>query len=673
MHIPNMNHFDKILGSVYRPEKLFDVTQSIDPIILRSWKRCVTHYNLEPSETRRSRILTQQELLDYKTPVEDFINIAKSGLRELHKQVNALNYVVLLTDKNGITVEYIGNDNFDAELRSAGLYLGSDWNEMHSGTSGVGICATEMKPVTVHQADHFDLKNTTLTCSAAPIFDPKGQPLAVLDVSSLTSPQNKQSQYLLLQLVKLHSQIIESANFLHHYSKDNWILRFGSLQEYVNVNAANMIAIDETGEIIGINSSARNFFNKASSWNDENWDYAVGKNIAQFFDCELDNIINSNTGTETCIKPAKLRDSGKRLYFTSSAPLNSKFTLSRKTNNSTRPSLEKVSYSTNFSLAQLAGSDPAMQKSIKLAKRLLNSNINFLIQGETGSGKEVFAKAIHNESQRKDGPFIAVNCAAIPESLIESELFGYKPGSFTGAKSKGMRGLIEQSSGGTLFLDEIGDMPLQLQTRLLRVLSEQEVMPLGSDKPISVDLNVISASHKHIETMIREGAFREDLYFRLAGATLCLYSLRERNDMEFIIKNIMIMESGNQNIAIEPDVLQLLSQYHWPGNVRELKNTLRIAFAFSDHGKITRADLPEEFMQKLIHAHQTKTALSDPVIADPDSGDFKFNSKIERLVISLKKNKWNITDTAQELGISRATIYRKMKKYKIIQPNNLEY
>jgi len=674
MYDHRVNHIDKILNVVYKPEKHSNVTDSVDPAILRSWKRCVTHYNLEPSNSRSARILTNQELIDFKTPVEDFINIAKSGLKELYKQVQALNYVVLLTDKNGITVEYIGNKMLDAELKSCGLYLGSDWNEMHAGTGGVGICATEMIPVTVHQSDHFDIRNTTLTCSAAPIFDPKGQPLAVLDVSSLNSPKNKESQYLLLELVKLHSQIIENANFLHHYSQDYWLVKFGPLQDYINVNAANMIAIDETGVIQGINSSARKIFNKDTSWTDGKWSYAVGKNITQFFDCDLNNIINTNNESASCIKPVKVRDSGVRLYFVSNSPLKYKFTFSVNENNALIKPKIKATDSKQISLDQLAGEDPKMQKSIKLSKRLLNSKVNLLIQGETGSGKEVFAKAIHNYSERSTKPFVAVNCAAIPESLIESELFGYKAGSFTGAKNKGMRGLIEQSSGGTLFLDEIGDMPLELQTRLLRVLSEQEVMPLGSDKPIPIDLYVISASHKHIENMINEGSFREDLYFRLSGATLTLSPLRERKDIEFIIRNIMAIESENPDIEIEHDVMQTLSQYHWPGNVRELKNILRIAYAFSDKNKITKDDLPEEFMLKLVNTYQTRVAGHQTHTASNfNPANVIYSSKIEKLVTTLKKNRWNITDTALELGISRATIYRKMKKYKIIQPNDLAY
>lgn len=667
----NSNHTDRVLESVYRPEKNTDYVSSIDPIILRSWRRCVKHYNLEPSDTRAARILSNQELEDHRLPVEEFLHIAKSGLSELYRQVNALNYVILLTDHKGITVDYIGNEKFDTELKSCGLYLGADWNEMHSGTNGVGICSTELQAVTVHQAEHFDVLNTTLSCTAAPVFDPEGNPLAILDVSTLNSPKNKDSQYLLLQLVRQHAQIIENANFLHHFQKNNWIIRFGPLQQYVNVNALNMIAIDESGMINGINTSAKKYLTDVRTFNDKNWNYAVGKNITHFFDCKVEDIINNDNEDHRCIKPTKLVNSKDQLYFSSTTPLNKKvfFNTASKRQAPTRLNFK----SDCFSLDELTDADPVLQKSIKLAKRLVHSNINFLIQGETGSGKEVLARAIHNESDRASKPFIAVNCAAIPESLIESELFGYKPGTFTGARNKGMVGLIEKSSGGTLFLDEIGDMPIHLQTRLLRVLSEQEVMPLGSDKPVPVNLNVISATHKRIDAMIHDGMFREDLYFRLAGATLPLPALRERKDKEFIINNAMKIEAQNSDIQFSTEALQLLLNYSWPGNIRELRNLLRVAYAFSDQNRILPEDLPDEFTSRLKASYHVNQSTINNTCDNASPLISQLDPKIEKLVLSLRKNKWNITETSQELGISRATIYRKMKKFNIVPPNEMEY
>lgn len=663
MFAQSQKHIEHILESVYCPEKTTSTDINVDPAIMRSWQRCVTNYHLEPSSTRSARILTQEELKDFKLPVEEFLYVAKSGLYQLYNQVKALDYVVLLTDRNGVTVDYIGNEHFEKEFKAAGLYLGADWNEQHAGTCAVGICATEMDSITVHLNEHFDVKNTSLTCSAVPIFDPKGSPLAVLDVSALQSPSSRDSQYLLLQLVRLHAQSIECANFLHHFQNKHSIIRFSHLENYVNVNASHMIAVDDSGMIVGANSSARKFLTQCGSWKDPNWSDAIGQNINHYFDIKFSDLTSKNNSNKNNVCAAKLIRNTDMLYLSLSTPIHQRSVVVPR---------DKAAQaaSPKLTLDSLSCADSVMTRSVSIARQLLNHKINFLIQGETGSGKEVFARAIHLSSRRADKPFIAVNCAAIPESLIESELFGYKPGTFTGARQKGMKGLILQSSGGTLFLDEIGDMPLHLQTRLLRVLSEQEVMPLGSDEPIPVDLNVISASHKHIEKLIAEDGFREDLYFRLAGATVTLPAIRKRQDKDFIIQSVLEIEAPGADIKISDETVELLTSYHWPGNFRELRNVLRVALAFSENNEIKPEHLPDEFHIKLRSSYLAPQA---------DSAKFKeyeekqvpLNADAQALLESLKKHKWNITDTSDDLDISRNTIYRKMKKYKIIPPNEM--
>src|SRR5579885_1373866 len=248
-----------------------------------------------------------------------------------------------------------------------------------------------------------------------------------------------------------------------------------------------------------------------------------------------------------------------------------------------------------LTLEELAGEDAQMLRNIRCAHRIADTNVSVLIQGPTGSGKEAFAHAMHLASRRAGRPFIAVNCAAIPETLIESELFGYKSGAFTGARREGLRGRIVQSSGGTLFLDEIGDMPLALQSRLLRVLEEREVLPLGSEGAIAVDLHVLAASHRNLREMIARGTFREDLYYRLNGITLELPALCERTDKERLIQHALAAETGNgRPAAIERDALQRLLAYSWPGNVRELRNVIRTALAICDGGVVRALDLPRE-------------------------------------------------------------------------------
>jgi transcriptional regulator with PAS, ATPase and Fis domain len=248
---------------------------------------------------------------------------------------------------------------------------------------------------------------------------------------------------------------------------------------------------------------------------------------------------------------------------------------------------QATSHKSSLTLEELAGEDPQMLRNVRSAHRIASLRVPVMIQGPTGAGKEVFARALHAASDRAAMAFVALNCAAIPESLIESELFGYRSGAFTGARKEGMKGKILQSSGGTLFLDEIGDMPVLLQTRLLRVLEEQEVVPLGTEAPVKVDLRVICASHQNLRAMIAKGLFREDLYYRLNGITLELPPLAARIDKERLIREFLAREtSDGRPAAIEMEAFQRLLAYGWPGNVRELRNVLERAVVLSPPGTL---------------------------------------------------------------------------------------
>ena len=335
-----------------------------------------------------------------------------------------------------------------------------------------------------------------------------------------------------------------------------------------------------------------------------------------------------------------------------------------------------------LTLEELAGEDPQMLRNVRCAHRIADSNVSVLVQGPTGSGKEAFAHAVHLASRRAGRPFIAVNCAAIPETLIESELFGYKPGAFTGARREGLRGRIVQSSGGTLFLDEIGDMPLALHSRLLRVLEEREVVPLGSESAIAVDLHVLAASHRNLREMIARGAFREDLYYRLNGITLELPALRERTDKERLIQHALAAETGNgRPAAIERDALQRLLAYSWPGNIRELRNVIRTALAICDGGVVREIDLPREIRDGEPPCGErfdgmaprrpppSVQGVDGEVGVDGAPAGLPVNrlQAAERaaLLRAIEELHGNMSRVAAELGVSRNTLYRKIKRHGI--------
>jgi transcriptional regulator of acetoin/glycerol metabolism len=314
-------------------------------------------------------------------------------------------------------------------------------------------------------------------------------------------------------------------------------------------------------------------------------------------------------------------------------------------------------------LKALTQGDAQLEKQIARAARLANSPISILITGETGSGKEYFAKALHQSSERRDGPFIAVNCAAIPDTLIESELFGYAPGSFSGAATKGRKGLIQEADGGTLFLDEIGDMPKAMQTRLLRVLSEKEVVPVGAQRPVPVNVRVIAATHCHLESRVREGLFRDDLFYRLNGAHFTLPPVRERKDLSWLIDRAIAKQTEKTPhqppLVIDAEAKSLLMRHRWPGNLRELTNVIDFSVAVCTNRLITVGDLPEY--------------LVNPDLNDPESPlvarDLSRHGKQAReLLAELESCQWNVTAAAQNLGISRMTLYRRMKQHGITPP-----
>jgi transcriptional regulator of acetoin/glycerol metabolism len=321
-----------------------------------------------------------------------------------------------------------------------------------------------------------------------------------------------------------------------------------------------------------------------------------------------------------------------------------------------------------LTLEDLAGEDPQMLRNVRSAYRIADSGVSVLIQGPTGSGKEAFAHAMHLVSRRAERPFVAVNCAAIPETLIESELFGYKSGAFTGARKEGMRGKILQSAGGTLFLDEIGDMPLTLQTRLLE---EQEIVPLGSETAIKVDLHVLAASHRNLREMIASGTFREDLYYRLNGITLELPALRDRVDKERVIHHALAAETGSgRPAAIEMDALQRLVAYPWPGNVRELRNVIRTALAICEGGVVRGIDLPREIREAdSNNGAGSMAALMQGPLAGGNVSPSPVNplKAAERaaLVRVIAECHGNMTRVAAQLGMSRNTLYRRMKRHAI--------
>jgi transcriptional regulator of acetoin/glycerol metabolism len=616
-------------------------------VIRESWSRCVHQHGLDPTRMQEAVILPLPRVREHQDRLEAFLHIARHGLEALYQQVAGMGYCVLLTDARGVTVDFIGDLQLDATLRRAGLYLGSDWSEQHAGTCGVGTAIATQQALTVHQGDHFDATHIPLTCTAAPVYDPLGRMNAILDISALTSPQAKSSQHLALQLVRLYAHRVESANFLRWFRND-WVLKLHPSPEFIEISPDYLLALNADGCIAGHNRAAQLLLEG------DHGGSVLGLPFEQLFNARFDDLGRFVRAVPGERRAMTLARSSRVLFLHAVPPPVRRLSLVPER---AAPAPDAA---VPAPLAQLSGGDPVLDRQIRRVARLVDTPVSVLLSGETGSGKEYFAKALHEGSQRRGRPFVAVNCAAIPESLIESELFGHLPGSFSGAAPKGKRGLIQEADGGTLFLDEIGDMPLALQARLLRVLAEREVLPIGATRALKVDVRVVSATHVDLLARVHEGLFRDDLYYRLAGAQVALPPLRKRRDLRWLVHKLLRESARPVQLGAEAE--DLLLAYAWPGNLRELRNVIDFASAMAaDNGVIGLADLPDNLVGPFPDCAaggdgMRSRAPSDPSSLPPDA---------LLLLQYLRAARWNVSAVAHQLGVARMTVYRRMQRWGI--------
>jgi transcriptional regulator of acetoin/glycerol metabolism len=442
------------------------------------------------------------------------------------------------------------------------------------------------------------------------------------------------------------------------------VLRVNARREFLEVVTEGLLAIDGDGHIIAAN---QRFLHDTGCTAES----LAGRSLEEIFGVRFDDIAaHAVRGAEPLA--LRLLHSGSRCFGMPRAPRRlAQPKLARREG----PAGPAVGAGYDM-LTALAGADPRMAANVQQARRVVDKGITLLLHGESGTGKEAFAKALHNASARAAAPFVALNCAAIPESLIESELFGYRDGAFTGARAKGARGKITQADGGTLFLDEIGDMPLVMQTRLLRVLAEREVLPLGAEQPVPVDLQVICATHRDLMELVQAGQFRLDLYYRLNGLALILPALRDRLDKADLIEAVLREEArslGRNAPHIAANAMGALLSHVWPGNIRELKSAVRAALALSDGDAIGLEHLPAGLVGAIQHAlppprlsslgFEAVTPAPTVDSAEPDR---------EALLDALRQHRWNVSQAARSLRTCRATVYRRMQRFGVVPPNRRE-
>lgn len=617
--------------------------------IRSSIERCETKYGLDRRSTLlHGNVLTSCELSRARDREASFLRIASPALGWLHQQIGALGFCSLLTDREGVALDLRVAERFGREFHDKGLKVGACWSEKVQGTSGVGTAIADKLPTVVSRKDHFFSRNQDINCFAVPIFGRDNEILGILNATGLAENSDRGGFSVAYNLSQLAVTQVEQSLFYETHLSD-WVVRLATQPELWAADQAILIACDESGRVLGV---SRNLASQIPS----NL-LARDLNVEDIIDVSFDRLRNyafANPGTPLTIRS---QDNISSLRAEIKAPR-------------TKAKALRTDSSRPAKLAEFESPDPKMSENHARLKRLANKKIPILLLGETGAGKEQTARSLHRYSLRADKPFVAINCAAIPESLIESELFGYKEGAFTGANAKGSIGKIAQANGGTLFLDEIGDMPLALQTRLLRVLSEGELLALGAITPESVDLAVICATHRDLPMMVKEGLFREDLFYRLNAATFRIPPLRERKDIANIIGVVFSEEKQDFPMCktLSCDVENTLCGYSWPGNFRELRNTLRYALAVCDSDEVTLDHLPESFSTPILKAVSLEPKTDSTAIFIENKNE----KQRDELVNSLRVANWSATTACLSLGISRATLYRRMKKFGVVTPNILD-
>jgi sigma-54 dependent transcriptional regulator, acetoin dehydrogenase operon transcriptional activator AcoR len=612
--------------------------------VKRSWLRCLNEYGLKPDSGADPVVVSRQDLLARKEQNLELVSFADVEMANLYQQLAGSGYSIILTDRDGVLLSYYGDPSFKRAASRTGLVPGAAWSERHGGTNGMGTCLLERAPVIVHREQHFLTRNTGLTCCAAPVFDPRGELVAVLDASG----ESDRAQQHTLVLVNMSAQMIENRLFLHRF-RDAFVVRFHSRPELVGMWSEGIIALDPAGAIVAADRNAL-FQLGCKSAHD-----LVNAPLERVFDISLPTLIQRSH--KQSFHPLPIYEARHRGRFFAVAYGPESKGGGGVTHVALRgePSTPTAGRS---ALDELDFGDPSMARNIEAAKRVLPRDIPILLLGETGTGKELFARALHAASERADKPFVAVNCASMPEAEIQNELFGSRPEGIAAATAEGQPGKIVQADGGMLFLDEIGDLPSALQARLLHVLEEREVIAPGAKAPIKVDIRLVSATHCKLEEKIRRGEFREDLFYRLQGLMLVLPRLADRADKRALIRHIFAQEAAAApKASLSEDLIDTLCTDQWPGNVRQLRNVLRAMIALRTSDLLELADLPPDYRLR-----------SQPTAPEIDSLNPLGRAEREALLRELDLEHGNISHVARKLGVGRNTLYRKMHRLHIKWP-----
>ncbi|HHY92500.1 MAG TPA: sigma 54-interacting transcriptional regulator, partial [Firmicutes bacterium] len=584
----------------------------------------------------------------------ELLEVARPFLTGLYDIVQGSGFAVVLVDWEGVVLEVRGDPEIiQASASALNFVPGAVWHTETVGNTAVGTALTEKQPVQVAGYEHYCQAHHPWACSAAPILGPDGAVRGALNVSGVLGQVHPHT----LGMVVAAARAIEGQLAMRQATEE-LKLQHKYQEAIVESMSDGLLTIDRSGYITYMNATGARILGVDPK-------RVVGQFVGDIVDFKpvVLSVLESGNGyvdREFMVKTG----SGFKHFIKTAVPIrdaNGNLTgvvdTFREIKRVRKMVNQMVGATANFTFADILGESREIAECVRLAKIAAQSSSTVLLQGESGTGKELFAQAIHNESNRREGPFVALNCAALPRELIESELFGYEEGAFTGASRGGRPGKFELASGGTIFLDEIGDMPLDMQTKLLRVLQEHRVVRLGGSHYIDCDVRVIAATNKDLAREVEEGNFRRDLYYRLNVLFIPVPPLRQRGaDLELLVERLTAKISrklGHEVHHFDPGALQVLRSYSWPGNVRELENVIERAVNMAREKGISAA----EVLRLLKHQGAAAVPAAEPLSIE----------ELERQAIhrALQAVNGNISLAARLLKISRNTLYNKLKKYQI--------
>ena len=665
------------LSDIASLHRKFISTGEINSSLLRqeikeSWIKCRS-LCIDPYDGASKTILTQSEFEALLFKKKDLITIAIPFMKKLYEVISYTDFAVVLTDENGFILEIIATPDISSGLAEAKINYapGVRWLEEDVGTNGISMVINLRKPYHIVGPEHYAITHQRVTCIGAPIFDTHGQLTGTLTASGLEQARQKHTEAMVMAAV----EVISDEIMLRETNRKLTITN-NRLANVLMSMSDGVIVTDNLGVIQQMNPVARQMLGTSP-------DVDFNSVITEYYEDGMLYLIevlrkgSSYTEKEVSIKGAThsnnilatanpIKDEQDQIVggIIILTPLTKMRKIIKR----------YASTPARFYFKNIIGRSSAIRAAIDLAERASRKSNTILLEGESGTGKEIFAQAIHNNSDRKNGPFVAINCGALPRELISSELFGYIEGTFTGAKKEGRPGKFELANGGTIFLDEVAEMPLEQQVNLLRVLQERSITRIGSIKEIPVDVMIICATNKDLKSEVIRNNFRQDLYYRLNVISIRIPPLRERLEdipqlADFFISSMTNL-STKRNIMIPPDVIECFSQYNWPGNVRELQNVIEKMLLYCDGGVLNIDRLPAD-----IPLHDTiKVIAKDEIINQSDflhsarkrKTDKIYEEERQKLILLLSRSGGNISSVAKELGVNRCTIYRKMKRYSLI-------